>query len=85
VGVSSETLVEDPLVPVSADDLELAPGLTDAQAERFWQELRREREEGRMAAFDSLEDAVDSLRRGVKGRRRSGRAAEKRLGRSRRR
>lgn len=30
------------IVPLSADQLEIAPQLTDAQAERFWQEVRNQ-------------------------------------------
>ena len=34
------------IVPVSSDDLELAPQLTDPQAERLWRQIEDERASG---------------------------------------
>jgi prevent-host-death family protein len=34
------------IVPVSANDIELAPRFTDAQADRFWRQLYEERQAG---------------------------------------
>lgn len=50
------------IVPLSEEDLELAPGLTDAQAERIWHRLERERREGATAVYESAEAAVSGLR-----------------------
>ncbi len=50
------------IVPVSAEDLELLPSLTDAQADRLWRQLHEEREAGSSMVFDSPERAVTSLR-----------------------
>ncbi len=49
------------IVPVSADDLELSPVLTDSQAERLWQQLHEEREAGTSLVFESPERAVSFL------------------------
>jgi prevent-host-death family protein len=50
------------IVPVSADDLELAPSLTDAQADRLWRQLHEERHAGTSMVFDSPERAATFLR-----------------------
>ncbi|HSF17798.1 MAG TPA: type II toxin-antitoxin system prevent-host-death family antitoxin [Vicinamibacteria bacterium] len=49
------------IVPLTEDDLELAPSLTDAQAERLWRRLDEERREGSTLLFESAEDAVTHL------------------------
>lgn len=49
------------IVPLSAEDLELAPSLTDAQAEKLWRELDEERRAGRTAVYKSAEAAVAGL------------------------
>lgn len=49
------------IVPVSADDLELAPRLTDPQAERLWKQIEGERASGASVAFDAPEEAVAYL------------------------
>ena len=49
------------IVPVSADDIELAPHLTDQQAERFWRRLEAERADGSSLVFETAEKAVDHL------------------------
>jgi antitoxin (DNA-binding transcriptional repressor) of toxin-antitoxin stability system len=49
------------IVPVSADDLELAPHLTDQQAERFWRRLEAERADGASLVFETAEKAVEHL------------------------
>ena len=50
------------IVPVSADDLELASSLTDAQADRLWHQMHEAREAGTSMVFDSPERAVAFLR-----------------------
>jgi prevent-host-death family protein len=49
------------IVPVSADDLELAPRLADPQAERFWKQIEGERASGASLVFDAPEGAVAHL------------------------
>jgi prevent-host-death family protein len=49
------------IVPVSADDLELAPRLTDPQAERLWKQIEGERASGASVVFDGPEKAVAYL------------------------
>lgn len=51
------------IVPITEEDLELAPRLSDEQALRVLDQIRRERAEGRMRRFASPEQAVASLRR----------------------
>jgi prevent-host-death family protein len=50
------------IVPLSEEDLELAPSLSDAQAERLWQILEVERQEGAMVVYPSADAAVAGLR-----------------------
>ena len=50
------------LTPVTDADLEITPRLSDAQAERFWQRIERERTEGRLTAYDSPDEAVPALK-----------------------
>jgi prevent-host-death family protein len=50
------------IVPVSADDLELAPRLADPQAERLWKQVEGERESGASLAFDGPAEAVAHLK-----------------------
>lgn len=49
------------LVPLSADELELAPRLSDPQAERLWKRLASESRGGRSRVFETPEDAVAYL------------------------
>jgi prevent-host-death family protein len=56
------------IVPVSTADLELAPHLTDPQAERLWRQLDSERTSGTSLVFDAPEKAVAYL---AAGRRRA--------------
>ncbi len=49
------------IVPISADDLELAPHLTDLQAEKVWRRLQGERENGASLVFETAEKAVEHL------------------------
>lgn len=63
------------IVPVSAADLELAPRLSDPQAERLWQQLAAERASGASLVFDSPGEAVAHLT--GRGRRTGARAAAK--------
>ena len=51
------------IVPITEDDLELAPRLTDDQASRVLEQIRRERAEGRLRRFSSAKRAVATLRR----------------------
>ena len=67
------------IVPVSADDFDLAPRITDAQAERLWRQIRAERGDGSSLLFDSPREAVaflsgqSSSRKKVSSRRASSR------------
>lgn len=56
------------IVPISAEDLELVPRLTDDQAARLWKQLADERARGSMAVFAGVEAAVSHLAKGVRGR-----------------
>src|SRR5512137_1306969 len=49
------------IVPVSADDVELAARLTDPQAERLWKQIEGERASGASLAFDGPAEAVARL------------------------
>jgi antitoxin (DNA-binding transcriptional repressor) of toxin-antitoxin stability system len=49
------------IVPVSADDLELSPRLSDPQAEKLWQQLSAERADGASLVFETTEKAVEHL------------------------
>ena len=49
------------IVPVSVDDLELAPHLTDRQAEKLWSSLEAERADGASLVFETAEKAVEHL------------------------
>lgn len=49
------------IVPVTSDDLELAPRLTDPQAERLWRQIEGERASGASRVFDAPEKAVGYL------------------------
>jgi prevent-host-death family protein len=74
------------IVPVSAEDLELLPSLTDAQADRLWRQLHEEREAGTSIVFDSPERAVTFLRSTPKKEEKpANRATGKRVSRARRR
>jgi prevent-host-death family protein len=50
------------IVPVSIEDLELAPRLTDPQAERLWKRIEGERASGASVAFDGPAEAVAHLK-----------------------
>lgn len=57
------------LTPVTSDDLELAPRLTDAQAVRFWEGIGRERKSGRLTSFSSGKALLASTgKKGAKGK-----------------
>jgi antitoxin (DNA-binding transcriptional repressor) of toxin-antitoxin stability system len=49
------------IVPLSAADLEVAPRLTDAQAERLWARLAADRRDGSSVVMESPEKAVAFL------------------------
>jgi antitoxin (DNA-binding transcriptional repressor) of toxin-antitoxin stability system len=55
------------IVPASTADLELAPRLTDPQAERLWRQLEEERKSGASLTFDAPDQAVAYM---ASGRRR---------------
>ena len=67
------------IVPVSAADFDLAPRITDAQAERLWRQIRAERGDGSSLLFDSPQETVaflsgqSSSRKKVSSRRASSR------------
>src|SRR3972149_3410089 len=65
------------ILPVSAEDLELAPGLTDPQAERLWRRLEEERREGTSGLFHRPRQAVTHLDTGSSPQTRRGRRASK--------
>jgi antitoxin (DNA-binding transcriptional repressor) of toxin-antitoxin stability system len=56
------------IVPLSAEDIEVAPRLSDGQAERLWREIAAESGQGAGVAMDSPGDAVAYLA-GATGRR----------------
>lgn len=58
------------LTPITSDDLELAPRVTDAQAARIHAMVERERKEGKLLTFASPAEAVATLSRS-RGRGRS--------------
>ena len=49
------------LVPVSTEELELPPRLSDPQAERLWRRLASELRDGSSLAFETPEEAVANL------------------------
>lgn len=49
------------IVPISAEDLEIRPTLTDRQAERFWRQLAVERRDGASVVRGSPAGAVAFL------------------------
>jgi antitoxin (DNA-binding transcriptional repressor) of toxin-antitoxin stability system len=57
------------LTPITADDLELAPRLTDAQAARFWASIEADRAAGRIRWFNSSEEAVTAMSKAKRRRR----------------
>jgi prevent-host-death family protein len=65
------------IVPVSARDFDLAPRLSDAQAERLWRQIRDERGDGSSLLFDSPRETVAFL----SGHASSGRRAPAKRGR----
>lgn len=70
------------IVPLSAEDLEVAPRLSDGQAERLWRELAAE-SHGAGVVMDSPEEAVAYLA-GAPKRRGQAPEGERRRGRRRR-
>jgi prevent-host-death family protein len=67
------------IVPISEDDLELAPRLSDSQAERLWREIGTGSAQGAGFVADSPVDAVAFLaERAPDGRRRPRSAARRR-------
>jgi antitoxin (DNA-binding transcriptional repressor) of toxin-antitoxin stability system len=59
------------IVPITADDLELATRLTDDQADRLWRQLATEKEAGNLEVFETAERAVRRLSPSRRGARRS--------------
>ena len=66
------------IVPLSAEDLEVAPRLSDRQAERLWREIATEARHGTGVVRESPEDAVAFLSGKAPDRRRRPRAQEPR-------
>jgi prevent-host-death family protein len=58
------------IVPLSAEDLEVAPRLSDGQAERLWREIAAESRHGAGVVMDSPDQAVAYLAAAPKRRRR---------------
>ena len=56
------------IVPLSAEELELPPRLTDAQAERLWRSLADEQRKGRARTFASAAEAVAYLQKPARRR-----------------
>ena len=61
------------IVPITEADVELAPRLSDEQAERLWSRLAQERAAGKVLTFESAEAAVEHLAGSPKPRPRGGR------------
>lgn len=49
------------LQPISSEDIEIAPKLTDAQAKRFWEETEKEKKR----TFGSTAKAIQALKKSV--------------------
>lgn len=54
------------IVPVSPDDFELVPRLSDPQAERLWKQIGGERASGESLAFDGPAEAVAHMSSSVR-------------------
>jgi prevent-host-death family protein len=65
------------IVPLSEEDLELRPQITDPQAERLWNRLEAERQEGSSVVLESAEKAVEYLQSGRPSRARRGTSSVK--------
>ena len=61
------------IVPLSEEDLEVSPRLTDAQAERFWRQIAAERRDGASVVMETPEKAVAFLAKPKPASRRRGR------------
>jgi prevent-host-death family protein len=72
------------IVPLSAEDLEVAPRLSDRQAERLWREIATESGHGAGIVSESPEEAVAFLARRAPDRRRRTRDGKLRATRRRR-
>lgn len=66
------------IVPLGAEDLEVAPRLSDGQAERLWREVAAESRHGAGLVMESLDEAVAYLARAPKGRPRAEAAGKRR-------
>jgi antitoxin (DNA-binding transcriptional repressor) of toxin-antitoxin stability system len=71
------------IVPISADDLELSPRLSDPQAEKVWQQIAAERRDGASLVFETAEQAVEHLSSESSKPRRSSGASSRKAPRSR--
>lgn len=60
------------IVPVSADELEITPRLSDAKAERLWRQLAEERRSGQFFVLGDPEAAVRHLTASSRPSRRPG-------------
>ena len=52
------------IIPITAEDLELSPRISDEQAARLWRQLAQESAGGRSKTFPTAEAAVAYLRSG---------------------
>ena len=59
------------IVPLSEEDLEVSPRLTDPQAERLWRQLEAERQDGSTLVLESADEAVAHLESSTRTGRRS--------------
>ena len=59
------------IVPLSEEDLEVSPRLTDPQAERIWRQLEAERRDGSTLLLESADEAVAHLESSTRAGRRS--------------
>ena len=62
------------IVPISAEDLEIASRVSDEQAARLWSQIAEERRGRRLAVFESSEEAAAYLRRPPRRRVKSSRS-----------
>lgn len=46
------------IMPLTSDEIEIAPRLTDAQAEHFWQHVEKDKTRGRTKVFASATQAA---------------------------
>ena len=59
------------IVPLSEEDLEVSPRLTDPQAERLWRRLEAERQDGSTLVLEDADEVVAHLESSTRTARRS--------------